>query len=108
MKELILRLLNRKSRKARREEGVVKEKIVSQGNAMKRLSDNPDFKMYIELLKEGEAPLMDKVLSGEYRDERDLLIARINQVEDCIKLPTQIIWRMENLPEYIEARKAKK
>ncbi len=108
IKELIHRLINRKSRKDRRQEGVVKEKIVTQGNAMKRLEDNPDFKMYIELLKEGEAPLMDNVLSGEHRETRDLLIARINQIEDCIKLPTQVIWRMENLPEYIEARRAKK
>lgn len=102
-----MRLLNRKSRKDRREVGVIKEKIVNEGNAMKRLEANPDFKMFVELLKEGEAPLMDKVLSGDHRDERDLLISRINQIEDCIKLPTQIIWRMENLPEYIEARKKK-
>jgi len=87
---------------------VVKEKIVSEGNAMKRLEANPDFKLYVDLLKEGEAPLMDKVLSGDHRDERDLLVARINQIEDCIKLPSQVIWRMENLPEYIEMRKAKK
>ena len=108
MKDLIKRLINRKSRRDRRQEGVVKEKIVSEGNAMKRLEANPDFKLYVDLLKEGEAPLMDKVLSGDHRDERDLLVARINQIEDCIKLPSQVIWRMENLPEYIEMRKAKK
>lgn len=103
-KLLFDKFVHRPSRKERAK--INKEQIISDGRAMEKLLDSGDFQRFLELLREGEIPLLEKTLNDGYpQGEKEKLIARINQIEDAIKLPTQLIWRMKNLPEFIKAKK---
>jgi len=87
-----------------------REKIISRAEAMKRLSQNIDFQVYCEILKEDRQALNENLLNEESNnmktaEQKIRLIARINQIDKCLKKPQSLIWQMENLTEIRDAIK---
>lgn len=86
------------------EAAIKRQQILDDADAMKRLSAMPEFIRYCELLeaeKKGiNAMLLDRnCFSERTNDEKNIMIARINQIDSDIKKPRSLIWQMENLTE---------
>lgn len=111
-------MINWRSKKGKlstqeKEKGAIKrQKIISDAEAMKRLAENPDFKIYCELL-ETEAEGLRNQYEDKYtyvsrtNEEKISLIARINQIKSDLRKPGHVIWMMENMTEVREAIKDK-
>lgn len=99
------RPINVKQAQKESKEGAIKRaKIIAVGMAMKRLIDNPDFKLLVEELEDDKVQMNKNLLNEEINladreTQRTRLIARINQIDRLIAKPTTLIWQMENLTE---------
>lgn len=87
-----------------------RERIIADAEAMKRLSENADYKRYCELLLEDRQCLVENLLAEDANnmksaEQKIRLIARINQIDRDLKKPKSLIWQMENLTEIREAIK---
>lgn len=87
-----------------------RERIIADAEAMKRLSENADYKRYCELLLEDRQGLVDNLLAEDTNnmksaEQKIRLIARINQIDRDLKKPKSLIWQMENLTEIRNAIK---
>ena len=81
-----------------------REQIINDAEAMKRLSDNPDYKRFCELLLVDRKGLIDNLLNENTNDiknaeQKTRIIARINQIDKVLSKPKSLIWQMENLTE---------
>ena len=114
---MLNRLLNkfsgRKEKLSQQEidEGAKKrQQIINDAEAMKRLSENTDFKRFCEILKEDRQGLVDNLLNEHTNDMKSAeqkirLIARVNQIDKTLKKTQSLIWQMENLTEVRDAIK---
>jgi len=108
---MLNRLLGRKEKlsEIELEKGAKKrQQIITDAGAMKRLSENADYKRFCELLKEDRQGLVENLLNEHANDMKSAeqkirLIARINQIDKVLKRPRSLIWQMENLTEVREA-----
>ena len=90
-----------------------RQKIINDGQAMKRLQENPDFKKYQEILRYDRAKLLEGLLKENVNTLKGAecnmrLIARINQIDSCLKKPGSVIWIMKNLTEVRGAMKGRR
>ena len=75
-------------------------KIISLGQAMKRLEANTDFDLFLSALRQDREGLNSGLLKGDNDDRENVrLIARINQIDQVLKKTKHLIWQMENLTE---------
>ena len=92
------------------EKEIAKEKrqeIMREAEAMKRLSINPDFKLFTDMLTKDKVKLNETLLNENItvgdRLANDAirirLIARINQIDSTLAIPRRSLWRLKNMTE---------
>jgi len=104
------RMFNRKDKFTKEERHLAQEKrqlIMREAEAMKRLINSPDFKIFTDMITKDKENL-NKTLLNENITVGDRLandairirlIARINQIDSMLAIPRRSLWRLKNMTE---------
>jgi len=105
MKKLLNNLRRKQTPEERAEiSAVARQQIITDAEAMKRLSQNEDYIRFNDILRTDKEKLISSLLDENTNtlksaEQKIRLIARINQIDRTLNKPKSLIWQMETLTE---------